>query len=353
MKILVLAGEQSGENYAKEIISRFPGNVEVKTYSDYGFCVADLGVMGFWPVIKRLFFFLRVKRTMLRAIDEFKPEVVLTIDYPGMNIPLAAYAKKKGIRTVHVVSPQVWAWKKWKIPKIERTFDRLCCFFPFEVQYYKDNFAVFVGHPLVDSFSKLPHDSKRENLLALLPGSRVYEVQRHMPILIEALKKINIPGLKVVIPAANGRVRRTIEKLCAGLDVEIADGKARELLLEATCAVVASGTATLEAALARCPTVLVYKVGPITEFIARILITGTSYVGLANIIWDKCGGSGKQPMIELLQKDFSADKVSALVTALMEDPLARKNAVESLNEAMKLLQSDGNAIERIVKEVLS
>lgn len=353
MKILVLAGEQSGENYAKEIISHFPETVDVKTYADYGFTVADLAVMGFWPVIKRLFFFLRVKRTMLRAIDEFKPDVVLTIDYPGMNIPLASHAKKRGIRTVHVVSPQVWAWKKWKIPKIERTFDRLCCFFPFEPLYYRKGFAVFVGHPLFDAFAKFSRLPKEPRLLAMLPGSRVYEVQRHMPVFAEVIKSLNDPELKVVIPAANKRVRRVIEKFALAPNVEIADAGARELLLRSTCAVVASGTATLEAALARCPTVLVYKVGPVTEVLARLLVTGTKYAGLANIIWDKCRGSGEQPMPELLQKDFSAANVASFVSLWLNDVQSHDDAVDRLDRAMKLLQSDGNAIKRIVEEVLA
>ena len=131
MKILLLAGEESGLIYANRLKELLAGN-EIRGYDDYGFKTADLAVMGFMAVISRIGYFLNVKKTMERAIDEFKPDVVCTIDYPGMNLKLAAYAKKKGIRTVHVVCPQVWAWKAGRIPKIEASLDKLCCFFPFE-----------------------------------------------------------------------------------------------------------------------------------------------------------------------------------------------------------------------------
>ena len=151
MKILLLAGEESGVLYARQIADRLAGH-EVRGYGDYGFKTEDLAVMGIEEVLKSIFFLLRVKRTMERAIDEWRPDVVCTIDYPGMNLKLAAYAKARGIRTVHVVCPQVWAWKAGRIPKIERTFDRLCCFLPFEPALFRPGFAEFVGHPLVGDF---------------------------------------------------------------------------------------------------------------------------------------------------------------------------------------------------------
>ena len=130
MRILVLAGEESGMIYARGLRARLQGH-EVRGYQDYGFETSDLAVFGFGAVLRRLPFFLRVKRTMERVIDEWRPDVVCTIDYPGMNLKLAAYAKAKGIRAVHVVCPQVWAWHQNRIPKIEASLDALCCFFPF------------------------------------------------------------------------------------------------------------------------------------------------------------------------------------------------------------------------------
>ncbi|HBJ59019.1 MAG TPA: hypothetical protein DDY72_00765 [Verrucomicrobia bacterium] len=153
MKILLLAGEESGVLYANALKnSATLRGAEIRGYDTYGFKTEDLAVFGFTAVLKKIFYFLRVKRTLERAIDEWRPDVVCTIDYPGLNLKLAAYAKKRGIRTVHVVCPQVWAWKAGRIPKIEAALDRLCCFFPFEPRLFKPGFATFVGHPLVAAF---------------------------------------------------------------------------------------------------------------------------------------------------------------------------------------------------------
>ena len=133
-KVLLLAGEESGALYAERIrqaLLREDPAMEVRGYGDAGFEIGDLAVMGILGVLRKIFFFMRVKRTMMRMIDEWRPDVVCTVDYPGMNLRLAAYAKSRGIRTVHVVCPQVWAWKCGRIPKIEAALDRLCCFFPF------------------------------------------------------------------------------------------------------------------------------------------------------------------------------------------------------------------------------
>lgn len=182
MKILLLAGEESGLLYARQLQERLAGH-EIRGYADYGFKTADLAVMGFLAVLRRLPYFLRVKRTMEAAIDAWRPDVVCTIDYPGLNLKLAAYAKARGIRTVHVVCPQVWAWKKGRIPKIEAALDRLCCFFPFEPELFKPGLATFVGHPLADAFRTLQRTPSSEAVktVALLPGSRLGEIERILP----------------------------------------------------------------------------------------------------------------------------------------------------------------------------
>jgi len=154
MKLLLLAGEDSGILYADRLRRLLP-DAEVRGYSDYGFATSDLAVMGILPVLMKLPYFLRVARTMKRAIDEWRPDAVVTIDYPGMNLKLAAYAKSRGIPAVHVVCPQVWAWHQGRIPKIAAGVTRLMCFFPFEPQLFdgveaKDFKAMFVGHPLLD-----------------------------------------------------------------------------------------------------------------------------------------------------------------------------------------------------------
>lgn len=364
MKLLLLAGEESGVMYAERIAEAVRGkdpSVEIRGYGDYGFKTSDLAVMGVGQVLKKIFYFLRVKRTMQRAIDEWNPDVVCTVDYPGMNLKLAAYAKAKGIRAVHVVCPQVWAWKKGRIPKIEASLDKLCCFFPFEPALFKPGFAEFVGHPLVDAFAseakaKAQGEQRREKVLALLPGSRLGEIEKHMPVLLEVVEVLQreIPGLKIVIPAANENAYEGILKRVSRLSseqrsnrptVQVVRGGAREVLRGADAAVVASGTATLEAALAGCPTALVYRVGWLFAFLARRFIRDIRHIGLANVIAEKAGVAC--PMPELLQEDFTAGNIVRYVAPWLRDAAANAAARQSLAETMKLLKSDGGAITRI------
>lgn len=355
MKILLLAGEESGMLYARALRERFAGH-EVRGYDAYGFETADLAVFGFAAVVRKLFFFLRVRRTMERAIDEWRPDVVCTIDYPGMNLRLAAYARAKGIRTVHVVCPQVWAWHQDRIPKIEATLDRLCCFFPFEPSLFRDGFAVFTGHPLAAAFGAVSARPPRTRpLVALLPGSRGGEIARILPDLLRTAALID--GADFEIPAANAKAYAQIERLLAdagpGANVRLRLGGARELLRSADCAAVASGTATLEAALAGCPTVLVYRVAPLLAWFARRVIKGTKYIGLANIIWERCGGTGSEPpMPELLQEAFTPAAVADRLGAWLADPAARAAAADRLAETVDRLKTSGDPLAAIAREVV-
>ena len=361
MRILLLAGEESGVMYAEriaEVLRAKRPSVEIRGYGDYGFKTGDLAVMGLGQVLQRIFYFLGVKRTMERAIDEWKPDVVCTVDYPGMNLKLAACAKRRGIRTVHVVCPQVWAWKKGRIPKIEAALDRLCCFFPFEPALFRPGFAEFVGHPLVDEMARESGYEGRETgdgrrVLALLPGSRIGEIEKHLPTMLEVVEALQreIPDLKVTIPAANDRTYAKISSLIPhSSSLCITHGGARAALRDADAAMVASGTATLEAALAGCPTVLVYKVGWLFAFLARRFIKGIRHIGLANIIAEKAGR--QCPMTELLQEDFTVEKVLAVLRPLLEHEEVNAIARTLLGETMKLLKSDGGAIARIADRVL-
>ena len=361
MKVLLLSGEESGEIYARRLRALMPA-AEIRGYADYGFKLADLAVMGFLAVIKKLPYFLRVRRTMERAIDQWRPDAVLSVDYPGMNLRLAAYAKRKGIKTVHLVCPQVWAWKRSRVPKIEAALDHLCCFFPFEPQYFKAGFAEFVGHPLAEDFPKREIGDFERGLVALLPGSRIGEIERNLPVMVEAVRRLD--GVRALIPAANARALAAIERVLAGISggadagrqssvaIEVCRGGARELLLRAEMAVVASGTATLEAALARCPTVLVYKVDAFLAWFARRVIKDIHHIGIVNIIWEKTGGRGEEPMVELLQEAFTAEAVSSVLRKWRDNPDLRERAAARLGEVAAQLFGDGQSLQRVVKMVL-
>ena len=401
MKALLLAGEESGVLYAERLAEILRGSgAEVRGYGDYGFQTADLAVFGIWEVVRRIFYFLGVARTMKRAIREWRPDVVVTIDYPGMNLKLAAYAKGLGIPAVHIVCPQVWAWHRGRVPKVAAALTELLCFFPFEPEIFKgtDLNAKFIGHPLVgmvkdESIKSVGTDpakvgtdpvkvgtdpesapvlKRKERIVALLPGSRMGEIQRILPRLLKAVtliakgQTLNETGgqtlkeergqtLKVVIPAANERAEREIARILATFEglppVEVRRGQARALLRSADCAAVASGTATLEAALVRCPTVLVYAVSPLLAWILRRAITGVRHAGLANIIAEKCGF--EPPMPELLQEDFTSEAVARQLTAWLSDPAARAEASARLDGAMAYLQADGDPIQIAAREILA
>jgi len=368
MKLLLLAGEESGVIYREQIAAKvreMRPDVEIRGYGDYGFKTGDLAVMGIIQVLRRLPYFLRVKRTMERAIAEWRPDVVCTVDYPGMNLKLAAYAKARGIRTVHVVCPQVWAWHQSRIPKIERSVDKICCFLPFEPKIFRPGLAEFVGHPLAHEMAKersLPAGDRQTSsakLLAVLPGSRLGEIRHHMPKLIEAVGELlrEMPGLCVVIPAANEKAMKAIKAEIAvsrlpADAVSIRLGGARETLREADAAVVASGTATLEAALAGCPTVLVYHVDLLFEVICRLTLKGVKHIGLINIVCEKTGETVPCPMPELIQQDFTVGNVLKYLRPWLSDGSANGSARAALAAAAGLLRTDGDPITEIVRRFM-
>ena len=378
-KVLLLAGEESGMLYAERLgaLLRAAG-CEVRGYGDYGFHTADLAVMGFWPVLRRIFYFIGVARTMKRAICGWRPDAVVTVDYPGLNLKLAAFAKKRGIPAVQIVCPQVWAWHRNRIPKVASALSELLCFFPFEPSLFDGTGlkVKFIGHPLVrvvelenaDGAAAMSGKAGRDRIVALLPGSRIGEIRRILPRLLGAIailsrrhaedaraKGRGEPAFRVVIPAANRgaemEIRRILGEASDLPPVEVRLGGARQLLREAHCAAVASGTATLEAALARCPTVLVYAVSPILAWFARRVITGVRHVGLANIIAEKCGF--EPPMPELLQEDFTSDAVADQLEAWLDSAEARADAAARLDSAMEHLRADGTPLEIAAHEILA
>ncbi len=346
------------ERKVREIVPE----AEIRGYADYGFKIGDLAVMGIIQVLKKLFYFINVKRTMERAIDEWRPDVVCTVDYPGMNLKLAAYAKARGIKTVHVVCPQVWAWHQSRIPKIERSVDKICCFLPFEPKIFRPGLAVFVGHPLavaMESEGALQGVKARsqEKILAVLPGSRLGEIRHHMPKLLRVVSELraDIPELRVVVPAANEKAEKAIGAYVkgSGLDVELRRGGARDVLREADAAVVASGTATLEAALAGCPTVLVYHVDLLFEIICRLTLKGVKHIGLINIVCEKTGRSELCPMPELIQQAFTVGNVARYLRPWLTDGRLNESARAALSQATGLLKTGGDPIDAISRFIVS
>jgi len=375
LRILICAGEVSGDMHAaalmralRERLPRpavfrgFGGDAMRAEGAELLYHTDRTAIIGITPVLKNLPFLLGMSRRMKREILDWKPDLVLTVDYPGMNLRLAKFAHGRGFKTVHYICPQVWAWHRSRIPKIAKMLDLLLCILPFEPALFKDTplRALFTGHPLVDRAAEtragppaaLPWQGRHR--IALLPGSRAGEITRILPRLLAAaaLLERRLGGdCAFIIPAPTRNMRALGEAVAAAAPVKpqrlaFVDGQARQVMLQAHAAAVASGTATLEACLMRCPTVLVYTASFVTYLIARFVIKGVNYLGLANII------AGKEVMPELLQYDFTPERLSDQLHGYLTNPAARAQAVTELDATNALLGS-GNASGRAADAMIA
>ena len=279
------------------------------------------------------------------VVDEMlslKPDVLLLIDYPGFNLRLARRVREDlpEMKIVHYVAPQVWAWNRRRIPQIAATHDLMLCLFPFEVPLFEEAGlrSRCVGHPLVDELEeKRVAGVRKENLIGLFPGSRSKEVSRLFPVMLSAVNRLkgDFPGMRFVAAAAGPRVAGMMRDILAeallpeGL-VEIETGRSQELMQRASCGVVASGTATLEAAYYGMPYCLIYRVAWPTYLIARQLVR-LPHIGLINIL------AGREVVPELIQADANAYEVSLwLGRNLSKDREREALSQELLDVASKL-----------------
>ncbi len=375
LRILICAGEVSGDMHAaalmralRERLPRplvfrgFGGDAMRAEGAELLYHTDRIAIMGITPVLQNLPFLLAMLRRMKQEILDWKPDLVLTVDYPGMNLRLAAFAHARGFKTVHYICPQVWAWHQSRIPKIVRILDLLLCIFPFEPACFQGTplRAVFAGHPLVDRAAEtraeppaaLPWQGRHR--VALLPGSRASEITRILPRLLEAaaLLEQRLGGdCSFVIPAPTARMRALGEQVAAAAPVRprrltFVDGQARQVMLQAGAAAVASGTATLEACLMRCPTVLVYTASFLTYLVAKTFVKGVRHLGLANII------AGREVMPELLQRDFTPGRLADQLHRYLTDNSVREAALADLDATNRLL-GDGNASGRAADAIAS
>jgi lipid-A-disaccharide synthase len=336
---MIFAGEASGDLHGsylvREIRKRCSG---VELYGIGGdrmsqegvhllYHLRDLSVMGIWEVITQIRFFFRVLRNLKRAIREKSPELIILIDYPGLNIRLAKCAKHLDIPVLYYISPQVWAWGRRRIKSLIRYVDRMTVILDFEVELYRSaGFDVdFFGHPLVEELTFSGnrqafldefgfHDTRR--LLTLLPGSRRQEVSRILPIMASAAGIIH--GKTGSIQVAVGRYggiedsvyRKALENV--SVPVTLVADRTDRLIEHSDFLIVASGTATLEAAYYGIPHVIVYKVAPFTALMGRLLIR-IPCIGLVNIL------AGRLIVREFIQGDAEPAKIAAAVLSYLND----------------------------------
>ena len=369
-RIFISAGEASGDIHAAAVtaaIKKIDSSAEVfgmggdalrNAGGEVLFDIKDHGVMGFVEVLKKLPDLFKLRDDFEKVMDERKPDCLITVDYPGFNMKLAKLAHDKGIPVVSYIAPSAWAWHKSRAKKVAKIVDKVACIFPFEYDVYKEAgaYVEFVGHPLVDivkpSMTKeeaMAFAGKEEGkkLILLMPGSRLMEIEKMLPTLLEAAKiiKKQLPEVSFVMPRA-GTIPISLleEKIQAsGLDVKITEGNNYDLFSVADLALATSGTVTLEAALCGLGSVIVYKTNPVTYFIAKLLVN-IPHIGLPNIV------AAKSVVPELIQNDFTPTKVAQEALALLESERSAKMK-EDLAYVKERLGKPG-AVGRVAELVL-
>lgn len=324
-----------------------------------------LSVRGLVEVIGRLGELVRMRRALARRFIAEPVRLFIGVDAPDFNLGLERRMKRAGIRTVHLVSPSVWAWRRQRVASIARSVDRMLALFPFEPAIYEGSGVdvTFVGHPLAHGaagpFSR--HEArvrlrigKAEPVLALLPGSRVSELDMHGALLLDAAAVIHAerPEVRFLVPLGTRATRDRFEIALARhndatLPITVLYGHATDALQAADAALVASGTATLEAALARCPHVLFYRVNALTARLVRRKLL-LPWVGLPNVL------AGQFVVPELLQENATPENLAQAVLNLYDDAVIRRRMEAVFGEMGEALRADtGTLSAQVVTEELS
>lgn len=340
-RIAIVAGETSGDMLGAGLIAalrkRFPdaefegigGPLMQAQGFESLFPMERLAVMGLVEVLGRLFELLSIRKQLIRRWLDNPPDVMIGIDAPDFNLTLEESLRAKGVRTVHYVSPSVWAWREKRVLKIERAVDLMLTLFPFEARFYEQHKVPvrFVGHHLADKIaletpkrparSSLDLDSERP-LVCLMPGSRGSEVSRLGSLFLDTahLMLQKRPDIQFVIPAANAermtQLQGLLDARSSPLPVKLVQGQSHTCMAAADAILLASGTATLEAMLLKRPMVVSYKVAPLTYRILKRLVR-QPWVSLPNLL------AGRELVPEVLQDDATPSRLCALMLSRLED----------------------------------
>ena len=356
MKYYIIAGEVSGDMHAANLIAeikRKDPRAEIRAWGgdrmkEQGVTlvkhIRHMAFMGFVEVVANLHKVIGNIRECKKDMVAFQPDAVILVDYPGFNLRMAKFAHEKGFRVFYYISPQVWAWKRRRVKKIKNSVDKMLVILPFEEEFYK-NYGVdvtYVGNPLLDELSKAPNVNRqaflrrnglgeKREIIALLPGSRRQEVKRMLGVMLKVIP--HFPEYQFVIAGVPSIDKTLYKSLIGSADVTFVENQTRELLQNASAALVTSGTATLETALFNVPEVVCYKASPLSYYIAKRLIR-VKYISLVNLVMDK------QVVVELIQGDLTENN---LVTQLQR--LLGNNKVQSqlLDDYMELQSRLGDA----------
>ncbi|WP_336407629.1 lipid-A-disaccharide synthase [Gallaecimonas pentaromativorans] len=367
LRVGMIAGEASGDLLGADLMASLQAqHPDIQFYGIGGprmqalgfnslFDMEELSVMGLVEVLKHLPRLLHIRKHIVRHFIDNPPDVFIGIDAPDFNLGVEKRLKDKGIKTVHYVSPSVWAWREKRVFKVKAATDLVLALLPFEKAFY-DRYqhpCVFVGHPLAD---RMPLEvnvpaawaelglAEQHPTLAILPGSRGGEVARMAPLFKEAALKLKAdnPALHFLVPAANAKRRAQIEAAFSNVaDVTVVDGKGREVMAASDAVLLASGTATLEAMLAKKPMVVAYQVHPFTYWLAKKLVRVKRF-SLPNLLADA------DWVPELIQDDATPAAIAKAVQgALGAEQQANPARFRALHERIRQ-----NASEQAAKAVL-
>lgn len=372
LTIALVAGETSGDILGAGLIralkakhpdARFVGVAGPRMQAEgceSWYDMEELAVMGIVEVLGRLRRLLKIRRDLTRRFTALKPDVFVGIDAPDFNITLEGRLKQRGIRTIHYVSPSVWAWRQNRVFKIGRATNLVLAFLPFEKAFY-DRYDVpcrFIGHTMADAMPLQPDKTAaRRDLgidekalcLALLPGSRRAEVELLSADFLKTamLLREKWPQLEIVVPLVNAQRREQFEQIKAEvapeLPIHMLDGKGREAMIASDAALLASGTAALECMLAKCPMVVGYRMKPVTFWLAERLVK-TDYVSLPNLL------AGRELVPELLQDDCQPERLAAALEPLLGAGETRARLLETFTELHQQIR--WNADEQAAQAVL-
>ncbi len=303
-----------------------------------------VNVMGFSEVLKKLPSLIKLRNTIVRYFFTNKPDVFIGVDAPDFNFVIEKKLKDKGIKTIHFVSPSVWAWRQSRVKKIKRSTDLVLCLFPFEVDFYKNNNqrAVFVGHPLAESLSPRKYQTTGKNIL-LMPGSREGEVKRLLPEMLLAVQMMaeKDPDLVFHLALANDALLEWVKQQTRDISISISIGDAHQRMEQADLVLVASGTATLELALVGVPMVVIYKLSAFSYFIASRLVK-SEYVSLPNVI------AKKTLVPELIQDEANGENIAQHVMEILSSD--NKSLVKEFNAIHAQLKH--NAADESAKAII-
>ena len=362
-RLLLVAGEASGDLHAADLVGALRTSLPdleifglggerlreagMHTVAD----ASDVATVGLTQAGGRLRTLWRAYRALARRLRDDPPDLCVLVDFPEFNLRLARRAKRAGVPVLYYIGPQVWAWRRGRVRKIARRVDRLAVVFPFEPALYAGRLpgVEFVGHPLLDRVrvtrgrveTLRAHglDPGRRTVL-LLPGSRPSEIDYLLPRLLEAVRlladdrRLQFP-LALAHTLSGDDVRRRIA--AAGVDVRVVEGDTYNLIGAADVALVSSGTATLECALLELPMVIVYRLGPLSYFLGRLLVRGVKFIGMPNIV------AGRAVVPELLQGRATGGRIAAAARAVLDDPSRHAAIVEALREVRTRLGRGGAA----------